>query len=354
MALTSICSADATLVIQGIVYPLAAVSSIVTALIIGISYMLGNALSSPRLILWSKTEVFQLFISVVVVGFILMGINTFCLLDIGSIYSLLDIEMTGMPPGMTIFDAANNYLVEGGIWLHDLFSATRYHLGGYSILQSFGRNQCEGDPSYAWLFCLFGAVLPSITGGSGAASISVAPDAGYGLLTSVLGAAFNTITMAYLSILNYMFILKYVFSGFILFFLPLGIFLRALPYVRTLGSLLMSVAIAFLMIYPLVLSIFYIDFKAGHVLTPRDSPVFDYSDKDLADQVTFPMFDQHISDNVFDSGEQSVEIIKLSGNAFLVGIFIPSLALLAAAAAVGYINKFLGEEIDLSRIVQLM
>jgi hypothetical protein len=163
--------------------------------------------------------------------------------------------------------------------------------------------------------------------------------------------------MSYLSVLNYIFILRYVFSGFVLFFLPLGIFLRALPYVRPLGSLLMSVSISFLMVYPLFLAIFYIDFKAARVLAPTDSPVFEYSNEDIGKKVNMGnMFDQHIDDDIFDKGggDMSVEIIKLSGNAFLLGVFIPSLALLGAAAAVGYINRFLGEEIDLSRIVQLM
>ncbi|MFZ5500653.1 MAG: hypothetical protein ACOY58_01905, partial [Candidatus Micrarchaeota archaeon] len=160
---------------------------------------------------------------------------------------------------------------------------------------------------------------------------------------------------SYLSILNYLFVLRYVFSGFVLFFLPLGILLRALPYLRPLGSLLISVAISFLMIYPLILAVFYIDFKAARILAPDDSPALDYAEKDISTKVTMAnLFSESLTGDVFPSGDQTVEIIRLAGNAFLLGVFIPSLALLSAAAAVGYINRFLGQEIDLSRIMQMM
>lgn len=359
MAIETICSPDAIQIIQNVVYPLTAISAVVTAVVIGISYMIGNVLSSTRLVVWSKTEIFQLFISLAAVGIVLFGIDTFCLIDMSSMYDLFDVGATGVPPNLNVYSAAEAYLVESGAWTHDLMLSARYHLGAYSLMQMFGRNYCEGDPAYAWLFCLFGAVLPSVTGGSGASSITTAPDAGYGLMTSVLGAAFNAITLSYLSILNYIFVLRYVFSGFVLFFLPLGIFLRALPYVRALGSLLMSVAISFLMIYPLVLAVFYIDFHAAQILAP-DSPAFQYSSHDISEKVhagyLFNPAQESLDWVVFDQpgGDQSVEIIKLSGNAFLLGVFIPSLALLSAAAAVGYINRFLGQEIDLSRIMQLM
>lgn len=357
MAIETICSPDATAIIQNVVYPLTAISAVLTAVIIGISYMLGNLLSSTRLVVWSKTEVFQLFISLAVVGIMMSGINTFCMLDMSAFYGLFDVGATGVPPGLDMYSAAEAYLVEAGMWTHDLMLSARYHLGGYSLMQMFGRNYCEGNPAYAWLFCLFGAILPSVSGGSGASSITTAPDAGYGMLTSVLGAAFNTITMSYLSVLNYIFVLRYVFSGFVLFFLPLGILLRALPYLRPLGSLLMSVAISFLMIYPLILAVFYIDFKAARILAPEDSPALFYASRDIESKVSMAnLFSESLAGDIFDGpgGDQSAEIIKLAGNAFLLGVFIPSLALLSAAAAVGYINRFLGQEIDLSRIMQMM
>lgn len=361
MALDTICSPSATDVIQGIVYPLTAISATVTTLIVALSYMVGTAIANPRITLWAKTEVMQLFISLLVVGVVLQAINTFCAVDIGPLYSALSGGTAVVAPGTTFFSAANAYLVEGGTWIHELLHSTRYHIGGYSILQMFGRNKCEdvGD-EWNWLFCLFGAAISSAGGASGASSTTVAPDSGYGLLTSALGVSYNTITFSYLSILNYIFILRYVFSGFVLFFLPLGIFLRALPYMRTLGSLLMSVAISFLIIYPFILSAFYIDFKSARILVPTsDAFLYVYENpgewRDIGTEVDLSnAFSGSLYSDVFDDGEQTVEIIKLTGNAFLVGVFIPSLALLGAAAAVTYINRFLGEEVDLSRIVQLM
>ena len=176
-----------------------------------------------------------------------------------------------------------------------------------------------------------------------------------------------------MSTLNYLFILKFVFTGFVLFFLPLGIFLRAMPFLRTTGSLLMAVSLSFVFVYPLVLSVFYLDFKSCNILRPDvgggpDCPppdgeaanVMAFSNEDLDGKVNAwdaLTSDPHAYNDVFEKGlpgDQPFGVIKLAGNAFLIGVFIPTLALLSAAASVSYINRFLGEEIDLSRIVQMV
>jgi hypothetical protein len=375
-----VCTATSLANIQSGVYPSAFLAAALMGIIIAITYMLGTIINNPKLNLWCKTELLQLFVSIAVVIITFQIITAFCainLVDIGNLFGF-----SGGTGQISLYSGAEGYLVSAGDYIHMVLNSARYTLGAYNILETFGRYLClnSNNPISGFLniiFCLFGNFL-SIGGGTGTA---VSPDAGHSLAAPGLSVAFNSLQFSYLSTLNYLFILKYIYSGFALFFLPLGIFLRSVPYMRTLGSLLMSVSICFVTVYPLVLSVFYLDLlSASPVLTPV-SPALLYACEDIGSKVGVgDMFSSSLAGNVFSVtnanafnyhdlilgwgflegpattavGDQSFEIIKLAGNSFLIGVFIPSLALLSAVAAVSYVNRFLGEEIDLSRIVQMV
>lgn len=359
----TICSIG-TDVINTALFPLVAISAVATAMIIALGYMLGEAIHNPKVSLWAKTEIIQLFISVAAAVLILGFIPTFCSVNLNSILQLLN--PAAVPPGsVSIFEGAERYLSEAGQYIHDVEKAARYHLGAYNIMEAFGRLECgpfDSGSAFATVgnifFCLFGNVfgVTFLVGGSG---VQHAPDSGYAMAAPALQIAFNATVFAYLSTFNYLFILHYIYSGFVFFFLPLGIFLRAMPYLRTLGSLLMSLAFCFIVVYPLVLSFFYLDFiRADSILKPPFSPALAYYvTADISNAVGIGQaLDNSIKNDVFPYlyGDQSFELIKLAGNAFLIGIFIPTFALLAAVAGVAYLNRFLGEEIDLSRVVQMI
>ncbi|MBI5222948.1 hypothetical protein HY990_00850 [Candidatus Micrarchaeota archaeon] len=374
MVVGGICSSASLGFLSSSLYPLLAIAGTVTAIIIALAYAIGEVTSNPKMSLWSKTEIFQLIASMVCCVILLQIITVFCLLDVRSIYSLF--TNTVPATSLTIYDAADHYFIDAGTWTSGLLRSARYHLGSFFVLQNFGRSTCEDMPAeIRWLFCIFGTVATSSASGGISVSVNTIPDSGYGLLSSGLFVSFNSILFALLSLLNYTFILRYLYGGFILLFLPLGMMLRSMPFMRQIGSLLIAVAISFAIIYPLVLSVFYIDFLQPapvRILTPCSS-AFLYSNEDLDSKVDLSdafdldgtlyddLFstsnDQTICGTAYASGEhgdQTFEIIKLTANAFLIGVFIPSLSLLASAAAVSYANRFLGQEIDLSRIVQMV
>ncbi len=382
MAIESICSTGAENVITAFILPLTAIVSVITGMIIALMYMFGTATNNARLLMWAKTEAIQLFISLAAVALIFGIISSFCAIDLRSVLSLFTTNAITLPPGaVSVYDGGELYLVEGGRWVHDVLAAARYHLAGFNILEMYGRWVCDGpagDPVTDVIFCIFGSAF-SLGGGTGT---SVSPDSGYSYIAPALSVSFNSLVFSYLSTLNYLYILKYVYSGFVFFFLPVGIFLRAMPFMRGLGSLMMSVTIAFILVYPLVLSLFYLDFLTLRVLapdihaptSPRPSDLDSnrfwgvgyYAREDISTKAN--LFDAvdigGLSNDIFDfnngplglggTNDRSFEVIQLSANAFLVGVFIPSVALLATLGAIAYINRFLGEDIDLSRIVQVI
>ena len=61
------------------------------------------------------------------------------------------------------------------------------------------------------------------------------------------------------------------------------------------------------------------------------------------------MIEEH-SDPYADPGGA----LLFAGRAFIIGVFIPMLALLSAIASTAYIARFYGEDMDLGRLTQLV
>ncbi|MDO8554450.1 MAG: hypothetical protein Q7S22_06595 [Candidatus Micrarchaeota archaeon] len=340
--------------INSFTIPVLALGAILGGIIIALVNMFGQTTHNPKLSLWSKTEVVQLFTSLVATILILQGVNIYCSINLLSVVNLFTTGTTITAPAssVTLFGGAELYLKQSALFNKELLSITRYHLGAYNILEGRYLSRCAEDDGANILLCMFGGFV-----GAGGASHTQAPESGYSTVSSGLFLSFNTQMFSYLSSLNYLFILRYIFSGMVLFFLPLGTFIRSIPYLRGLGSLLIAVSASFLFIYPLVLSIFYIDFMAGDLSVLKPPIPQDYINDDFGIDTadSFAFFNKEIHDDIFNKGgSQEKQIIELTGNGFIIGVFIPSIAMLAAIASSVYLSRLLGEEIDLSRIVQMV
>jgi len=350
MAIESVCGNFANIFFNNILI-LCAVSSIATAGLIALSYMIGQIFSNPKISLWSKTEIIQLFFSLVSIFFIIIFVQSFCSLNIGAVSELTTIPSTET---ISIFDAAEKYFLKSGAYIHTALNIEQYQLMSYNMLLLRGRYDCSFGP----LLCLFGNSM-----------ISYSPYAWASVSMGILNISFNSTLIAFMSNLSFFFVLKYAASGFVMLFLPLGIFFRSLPYLRSLGSLFIAVAFSFMIVYPLILSVFYlilddvIDIaKIDDVLESKYGDPQWVIDKSDASSVVYASFDLGTDDYIdnfleADSSTRSrleTEIFKIAGGSFIFGVFIPTLALLGAVVSVSYIGKLLGEEIDLSRIMRMV
>lgn len=351
--------------ISGFLTSIMGIAAMTTTALIIIGYAMGEVLHNPKLTLWAKTELGQLLISMAVTLFVYFGVQAFCQFNFGSIGDLFGYSFNPTSRSLSVYDAAHGYLTQSAGYVKDLMEVARYHLAAYNIMQLRSIWQCEEGGAINILFCLFGsAVSAGGTSGGASAGLGISPESGYGFLASGMNFAFNSLLFSYLSLLNYLFILNYALSAFAFFFLPLGIFFRAMPYLRGLGSLFMVTAIAFLFVYPGILAIFYIDINGSNVLNPdlrAKVAAFVNAEDCLADigaGDSINPFNDDLYEEVFECGSQTgsveVDIFALTGNAFLIGVFIPSLAMLAAMGSIAYLNRFLGQELDLSRVVQMV
>lgn len=341
---------------SGTILPLVAYATLATSIIIAFGFMLGRLLSNPKVSLWAKTEVLQLFISVFSVFFLLATLNAFCAIKMNEVASIFDLPEAS---DLDVYDAAQEYLREAALYSHNALTVVRYHLEAYTILSYLNAFICDFSTGSIGWGCLFGY------GGE-----SQQPLGGYGGTMAALNIFFNATLMAHFTALNFLFILLIVYKGFAFIFLPLGIFLRSMPYMRSFGSLMIALALSFLIVYPFMLGVLYLMGGAlvdrGTGYAPTGISMGSYSEN------VFPANSEgagggwsafastiagesYVRENYFSGGNENVPgAIGFAAYAFIAAIFLPSAALLATIASVAYLARLYGEEIDLSRITQLV
>jgi hypothetical protein len=199
------------------------------------------------------------------------------------------------------------------------------------------------------------------------------PYGGYGAGMSALNIVYNSLLITFFTTLAYVFVLIFVYKGFVFFFLPVGLFVRCLPYMRNLGSVLLSIGIAFMVIYPGVLAIFYLMedvlFEEPEGPSGIDSSTFSSAEASLvktnAEYFAMSTWGEGPIKNVYlgvgncyscdDHALGNVPYaLEFAGHAYVASGFFPTLALLATIASVAYLARLYGDEVDLSRLVQMI
>jgi hypothetical protein len=343
--------------------PIIATAAVTTIAFIAVSFMLGRVLNNPKLTLWAKTEVVQLGVSLGTIFMITFSVNTFCAINLAEIANIFGIPAVG---SVNIYDGALAYMKDATLYSHNAVNVVRYHLQAYTIMSFLNAFICDfATGSIGW-GCFFGY------GGD-----NQQPLGGFGAQTAALNVAFNSAIMSHFSALNFLFILLFVYRGFVFLFLPLGLFLRAMPYLRGLGSLFISLALSFLLVYPFMLSIFYL---MGDVLVDRANSynampiaLSHYNEQPFPDRengadqffAVSTCGEGYVKSCYLNTGgcncfgstdikDNTPGAIAFVAYAFIAAVFFPTIALLATIASVVYVSRLFGEEIDLSRITQLV
>jgi len=340
--------------------PAAGVSAFATVILIALVMMFGRATNNPKLSDWSKTEVVQLPITVASILVIMLFINAFCAIDMNSLRSLFGKPELPPPPHVTgypdsqyynVFDSAESYLVQSAGFAREAMVVARYHHSVYNIFLMRNTYRCDG-------WCLFGN-----------SGITYQGFAGYAGRLNMMGMLFNTALTSYLSALNSLFIFLFVKNGFFLTLLPMGIMVRSLPFFRTFGSVLIAVAMSFFVIYPATLAVFsmmdgifvspfagidacgHMDLKAYFM---NEANIYS-RDRDIPDVGGGDLDDGDLARVYLPCGvDYPIQVAQYAAYSFIAAVFLPTVALLGAVASVRYLAKMYGEEIDLSRIVQMV
>lgn len=339
-----------------VILPFVGLATVITTTLIALVFMAGRALANPKLTLWSRTEAVQLVVSVASIFFIAAIVNTFCFIDMGEVADIFGVTGLG---SKNLYDAAEEYMFNAAVYAHGALTSVRYHLEGYMILSYLNAFLCDFNTGQIGWGCLFGY--------SGA---NQQPFGGYGATMAAMNIFFNSAIISTFTALNFAAILMFVYRGFVFVFLPLGVFLRAMPFMRSFGSLLIAVCLSFLTVFPLMLGVYWlmsdVILDSGNSYVPVSSPALsNYLDEDVfaseegsgsAGQSAEAAFsgDHVVFDTYFPHSDNVPGVIMWAANAFVAAVFLPTVALIATIASVSYVARLYGEEIDLSRITQLV
>jgi hypothetical protein len=351
------CGGPFTTFMTGTILPLTALATFTTLLLIALSYMASKFLSNPKLSLWAKTEIIQLGISVVTVIVITTTISSFCTIDISEIANML--EISGVASA-NVYEAAGYFLRDSLSYTHDALVVSRYQLEAYTVLSYFSGFICDFSVGRVGFGCWFG------WGGE-----NMQPYGGYGAGMAALNVAYNGLLITYFTDLSYLFVLLFVYKGFAFVFLPVGIFARSLPYMRSLGAVLISVSMSFLIVYPAVLGVFYLmseklfeDFGVGAAEFHQGESSLERSDAEFFAMSTWgedPVKCAYLAlDNSYAEPCDDTRLgdipyaLEYAARGYIAGGFFPTIALLATIASVSYLARLYGDEIDLSKIVQMV
>lgn len=341
--------------------PVLFLSIFVGAGLIVFVYLLGIILSNRGTSTWAKVELTELVFTSFFVVMFSYFLPIYCSIDVSSLYSS---QASGEP----MYSAAEKAILGLMAINNGVIDVSRYHLGALNILEVTSAWTCDtGQSGFLGVFtnnCFFGM------GGSGFSFFS-----GYSVFNQSLYMVLQSAIIAKVLLVINLLVLRLTYSGLFLFFFPLGLLLRSAPGMRVVGSFMISLPVAFLLIYPLILATFY-DYTARLTQMIQEEinpPAVDYSRLVAVSKAN----NQAISLGGLAGGPSSAEsysrkmfedlfgespgvytgiqrTISYGAASFMAGVFIPNLALLGTISVLYYLTRALGINIDLSKLGSLM
>jgi hypothetical protein len=311
---------------------------VMLALLAALAFMIGEAIHEPRFTEWAKTEPYQIGLSAGILIVAVLFVQMLCSLDMGSLA-----KWTGQPlpngasidAGDSPFGSAVKYLEWGADNTLISVTAIRAQMGSY--------NQRATVSVY------------DTGGGIGAVGTSSSPYAGDYSISGVLGSLLNMNTVFLLSIYfqYYSLLLFSSGNGVFMMLLPIGFVLRCVPGMRGVGGAVASLAIALYFFYPLMLAIF------GLTLPP----IFQNYDAgstigSLGNVQSFELNLEGSWSNALWRNPPSIGSTPLFFQVtvfnFLRAVFFPTAGILLIAMLARDLSKLFGEEIDATKLVQMV
>jgi hypothetical protein len=374
-------------------YSLSVLSLGVTLVVLGLAYALGQLLSNPQFNVWAKTEMFQVFISFFLVLLVLFMSGSMCHFKYADLAGLgpassnpLDLSANQYAythpeilPEDNMINASGKYLANVAYFINTEMRAARALYGISDEASRYSRTPCMP----AATFCLYGT-----------SGYTVRPYSGLSSWSQILGFSLYTDTASYLTVLIQMALLAFISGGGIMAYLPLAIILRSLPFMRQLGGGLLAICIALFIIYPALLTVESLFWNPYQMIGDGWGTLVDAANSmgrgfsyvsagayaetmaaalllagallDLAAIIAVAVSAGFVSAVLaivsaaggqwtLDTFNAAVQVsMQASSISFLSATFLLSLNIIAIGASAREIGRLLGQEVDLSRLMQVL
>lgn len=194
-------------------------------------------------------------------------------------------------------------------------------------------------------------------------------------LKQLLYNATTALTIAY--VINYAQYYSFIFAveAFMMYYLPIGVFLRSFMPTRRIGGTLMAICLSFLVVFPILTSLSFFVFynKSGPMVTFRQFIVQYFDGNNFMEQLSKSLnpFSYHgfagfLTGAVGGIGDMLQSIfggifvlamvfpISIVGRVFVIGYIIPAFNILLFIQATLSLSKSFGEEIDISSLTRMI
>jgi len=346
--------------------PIVLIAAAIGLLVILIVYLYSKYANDNRYSAWAKIEVYQLGVSLIAFGTMLILINLICTSGYFSDFAkILGFKSTG--EALSFKGAAENYLKQSAVYSYNVFTSAEYFYAAYSVASRYTAYLCGNSMGGAQVTApgplnKVNCIMGSSIGAGGGAGIYVSPMAGYGTYMSVVSFISNGALMSFFTNITSYFLLEFSFSGMLLFLFPLGLLIRMIPFSRRIGAALMSIGFAFIFVYPLVLSVFYIDYSNAKILFNTPQVLKNYKTKSIENAAVSPDVMGEMWANLAvkkiegktPTIKDFVQLASTLAHSFLLSFFIPMLAFVITIGSLNYMLSLLGVELDLSRLLQMV
>lgn len=346
----NICSADA--LSQWSIYMAVGMGALLA--LVAIAYMVGNALSHPQLLDWAKMEFMQAIASVLMFALIVFLITQVeCRMSVAEPAKWFGFANA---PDVSMMAYAQSYLQNIMEEVHLTIVSIRYEMGILNVRASFNNYVSEG-----------------FIGGKG---VSISPYSGDYTTNGTMNMLLNLNSTFMLSALFEYFSLFFFASasGLFVLFVPVGLFLRSMPFMRGTGATLIAIGAAFYIFYPLLFAMIGLASNSAGINNYAATQMPSSLGSDAAQKIdSIVQMEQKLANNKRDAytggedslpkpmlqyeGGKNVDVPKyflMTSYNFIRAVMLPTIALVITAMFAKDLAALLGEELDASRIAQLV
>jgi hypothetical protein len=352
--------------------PLAGAAMLASVVVIVFLYLFGVITRDQNANTFAKLELYEIFISFVIVLFIIGILGSLCSVNIGKLMVIN--QQAPLPQGASMGDEEANKFLNMDVFSagEDYFEKVSADMKGWMVVNYF--------------FAIWLDEAATITPYSRPLGVGMvaAPLAGLAApLKQIVYNVYVALSIAY--IINYaqLYVFRFAIIAFMFIYFPIGIFLRCFTPTRRIGGTLLGVGIGFLVIVPLLTLVSHVMFLSSYgIINIWNRSIMDYVGSNLsvvgsAKSILANLIDISIPTIIgsFVAGKfgamlgfiigaggvpgwllTAAFIIPIStvGAAFLIGFLIPAFNTIILVYSVKSLSKSLGEEIDVSSLTRLI
>ncbi len=332
---------------------------IVSSVLLAFVYLWATFFRNATLNTYVKQELYEVFISAILVVLIGIAITGFASLTVG-VFLPDNFTPKDVTPDMSIYVAAGHY-----------FDAVEKDMSAWLNMN--------------YVMNVYVDQIASITPYARPLGVGLVASPLAGLASPVKQLLYNmTVALSIAFVINHAQYVVYVFSllAFLKYYLPLGIFLRCFTPTRRLGGTLIGIAVAFMLFFPLLTLVTYTIFynKASGPIVSFTSALGDY----FNDATTGSFSDsfKNFNENNFSGAGGAVgnmitgafggigTILQETMGTMFLGLMMIPISVVSIAFAIGFVtpainillftqvarslSKSFGDELDVSSLTRMI